>query len=260
MSGGIVAIDRATAEAWPALETVELDGWLLRFTHGVTRRANSVLAIGGEPAALPERVDAAERFYAQRQAPARFLVSDASASAALAPLLAARGYRSEVRTIMMAASVEVVELATKWAAPWRVELADRLDERWFCAYGSEDRPSQATPVRERMLREVLLVPPAPALFVTVTGPGHGSPTAVGQLVLHDCGGSVQCMTTVPARRRRGGATAVLHAMASAAAEAGVDHLHLGVEAANAGAIALYERAGFAPSHEYLYLVAPPAGG
>jgi hypothetical protein len=41
----ITQIEALAANAIPAAIVQELDGWRLRFNYGVTRRANSVLAI-----------------------------------------------------------------------------------------------------------------------------------------------------------------------------------------------------------------------
>ena len=56
--------------------------------------------------------------------------------------------------------------------------------------------------------------------------------------------SVQCMATLPAERRRGGALSVLRAIEACALRQGRKHLYLQAEAANSGAAALYEAFGF----------------
>ena len=62
--------------------------------------------------------------------------------------------------------------------------------------------------------------------------------------------SVQCMATLPAQRRRGGALSVLRAIEACALSQGRAHLYLQAEAANSGAISLYEAFGFSLAGSY----------
>jgi GNAT superfamily N-acetyltransferase len=60
------------------------------------------------------------------------------------------------------------------------------------------------------------------------------------------------MGTRPEARRRGAATAVLHALAAWAAANGCPRSYLQVEEDNPGARALYARAGFTDAYRYHY--------
>src|ERR1700712_229375 len=85
-------LDSLADRGWPAIERVELDGWSLRFSSGVTNRANSVLPSRSVTTmSIAEAVDAVEREYAARELPAVFQLSEA-AHHGLAEELAARGY------------------------------------------------------------------------------------------------------------------------------------------------------------------------
>ena len=74
-------LERVAADAWPALEEVEVDGWRLRASAGVTRRANSALPLSD---ALP--VDEVVAFYRSRAMAPVVQVSDERTEQALAAL------------------------------------------------------------------------------------------------------------------------------------------------------------------------------
>ena len=57
----IQQVETLAANAWPAAEVQDLDGWRLRHTVGVTRRANSVWPNATEDGlAVLDKVDAVE--------------------------------------------------------------------------------------------------------------------------------------------------------------------------------------------------------
>jgi ribosomal protein S18 acetylase RimI-like enzyme len=241
-------LDVLMANAWRPLEEERQGEWRYRWTEGVTGRANSVLAIGGE-GDLDRLVERGESFYAERAAPARFLVSDASAPATLSGYLAARGYQPEKLTLMMTAdSAEVASRAG--SGPWDLSVAVAVSDEWFDCYWSVEAERGRTPRDALVYRDVLLATDRPQRFVAVVA--GGVVVGTGQAVFEAGWGGVQCMTTRTAFRGQGAASAVLATLASEAAQAGVEHLYLAVQSDNQRAISLYRRSGFRPTHPYQY--------
>src|SRR5260370_24946957 len=71
-SDQLLRLEELAFAAWPAEEVERADGWRLRWTRGVTRRANSVWpneATGDAP--LSDRIARAEAFYAAAAPPRR---------------------------------------------------------------------------------------------------------------------------------------------------------------------------------------------
>lgn len=66
-------LEHAAALGWPGVEHEWLDGWLLRFGHGVTRRANSAVPLLPTPG---EHLDEIANWYAARGARALLAVPD----------------------------------------------------------------------------------------------------------------------------------------------------------------------------------------
>jgi GNAT superfamily N-acetyltransferase len=88
------------------------------------------------------------------------------------------------------------------------------------------------------------------ICVTLEERGHAVACGMGALIDGHVG--INMMRTTPAARRKGHARRVLGTIAEWACNKGASRLYLGVEQANAPAIALYRGAGFEPGYSYRY--------
>lgn len=248
--GPVAEIDIVMAAAWPPTVVEEHDGWQLRYTAGITRRANSVLAIG-TPVDLPGAVERAEAFYRRRDAEPVFLVSDASTPEEVQAFLADAGYRGSATTWMLTAPVTAVTAALPGDDRWQIEVSSRPTDDWFGVYWEVESPRHS---REdaHILRTQLMAPDAWCRFVSVRD--EDQVVAVGEVVVSDGWGCVQCLATASASRRQGAGSAALRALASEGDGAEAPRVFAAVIADNRASLGLCQRAGFRPSHQYRYLV------
>ena len=65
-------LEEVSLNAWPALQQMLLDGWLLRFAKGYTRRANSINPLYGSSMDIDEKIDRCETIYVQKGLPVVF--------------------------------------------------------------------------------------------------------------------------------------------------------------------------------------------
>lgn len=245
-------LDVLMANAWqPELSLTE-GTWRLRFSHGVTRRANSALALGGADR-LEELVGAAERFYEERGAPVVVQVSSVGSPRRLEEVLLARGYERSARTLVMTADTRDVSARTE-AWPWGARSSAEPDDAWFQVYWGVKSPAGAPGPEAAICRQFLLRPARPTVFASV-GDSERAVVGVGQIVLEAGWAGVQCMATAVGQRRRGAAGGVLHQLAADAGRGGASRMYLAVLADNGEAIRLYEAAGFAVVQEYCYFTA-----
>jgi GNAT superfamily N-acetyltransferase len=241
----VALIDELAAEAWPAPEVEELDGWWLRFGGGVTGRANSVWPRrDGGAIPLDERIEAAETFYRSRGGLPLFQLSPASRPAGLAEELAARGYGVRKPTsVEIASAREVVERTARGRQPVRID--DRPDEPWLETWlgvrGFGDAKAAAAIVCGTV---------AETAYAQIDG------VAVGRAALSRGWAGIFAMSTLPHERRRGAGRAILHALAVWALERGAGWMYLQVEEANAAARGLYADAGFRQRYLYHYRKLP----
>lgn len=260
----ILHIETLALHAWPAAEIVDLDGWRLRSTAGVTRRANSVWpnewrvasgdGAGGrsQTEGLDGRLAAVEAYYARRGLPAVFQISPAAQPEALDNVLAARGYASHaptfVQTTTVAAMLDVLT-PTGGAPAFEIAVAERCGDAWFDLYcAAEAVTGQAAAVRRAILDRIA---PASAFALLHV---DGTPVAVGHGVVEAGWLGIYSMATAPAFRRRGAARAILRALATWAAGQGAEQAYLQVMEHNHAAQALYATAGFVTTYGYHYRV------
>jgi len=248
-------VEEASLNSWPAPRQVLLDGWVLRFAGGYTRRANSATPLdpGDDgPAALSAKIAACEALYAAQGLPA--LVRVRSFDGALAAALDARGYTAEGLSPVLwmplgpatgsGHAAEDVELSEMQPGPGWLDAQARLSGPDVAARG---RILDAVAVR--------------CAFAGARVEGPGSPLAsVAFGAVH---GGVVCLhlvATDPAFRRRGLSRRVVSALlAWARNRAGARDASLQVAAENTGALALYAELGFRTElFQYQYRRQPAA--
>lgn len=138
------------ASAWPAREQVELGGWLLRASAGVTRRANSALPLLATPAPLDRLLGAVEDFYDARLLPPRVQVEDPELDAALE----ARGWTSSSPTDLLVGPLP--------EGPTAAVVRD-LDDAWLdCWWAVDGRGGDAEKAVARSMLESVEHPVAHA--------------------------------------------------------------------------------------------------
>src|SRR6185369_11298007 len=89
-------VEEVCLNAWPALQEIHYDGWLIRLADGQTRRTNSANAIGRGSRPLDEKIGYCEAVYRRHALPPCFRLL--AYGGALDDELAVRGYRAEGET------------------------------------------------------------------------------------------------------------------------------------------------------------------
>ena len=223
-TGDIRNLEHAAALAWPGVEQHRLDGWLLRFGRGSTRRANSAVPLG---MSTSSDVSAVVDWYAAR---------------AVVPLIAApdrllhvpAGVPTEAETLIMTSDLTTL-------SPSTVTIADRPDDEWLRLYERDVPVDVLTAVLDG---EVAFAMSAGAAV------GRGAVTEspdgtrwVGLSAVH----------VVGTARRRGLARQLCGDLLAWGAERGATRAYVQVVADNAAATRLYESMGFSVHHRSRYV-------
>ena len=241
-------LEQRVVEAWPAAESEELDGWLLRCSGGPTHRGNSVATLAaGSVLSLAERIQRAERWYAERGRSAMIQIGPGAQPPELDRLLEQRGYLEHGDSRAAVAPTSTVLERTTTRLQTLVEL--QPSPAWLAIAEGSSRHASTKDIFRGFLRRLgprcryvtaWLTPDQPAAICL----GISSPGQLGVYAMH----------TVPELRKRGAARAALQALAAHALERGDPELYLLVDAQNTPARALYAQSGFRDVYAYHYRI------
>jgi GNAT superfamily N-acetyltransferase len=225
-------------ELWLAPDVTELDGWRLRFAHGVSGRANSVWPNGEGVLPLEEKVQRVEEWYRAHGAPVMFQLTGAARTRELGALLAARGYEWRSAPVsVQVAQLDRVLSCTRGEADVSPALDDDWLELWAGARGFD---------RHDVARDILTA--GDVAFARVENVAVGRGVVVGDWL------GITAMITLPQARRQGHGRAILHTLAQWGTERACTRAILQVDLGSGPALALYAGAGFAGQHEYRYRI------
>lgn len=238
--------DRAL-RAWPAIETVDYDGWLLRFADGYTRRANSVNP--HHPSILPiaEKLERCEREYRLRGIQPRFRLTPAAHPEGLDRTLEAAGYVAEIPT-----AVYQMPLAGSWesSGPGEVRISQERSTSW------EDAKlafSAIPPHHHEQLRGIYDRIEPELGYATVSV--ESEVVAVGAAVVDSGFVGLFGLVTADRHRRNGYGSQLVKRLLAWGAERGASSAYLQVYVPDSpDAVRMYERLGFLWRYDYWYRV------
>jgi GNAT superfamily N-acetyltransferase len=223
-------VEETCLNAWPALREGLLDGWLLRFSEGLTRRANSANPLGP---VFDANMPTCEALYRRAGLPTIFrilsLIDDS-----VDEHLAAAGYTAEGESCVLYGAIEGIEtmcdphvrLLDQPTAVWCAEMATRQNHS----------PEQAA-IYQRIVGQIV-IPTAFAVLVD-----EGAPVALAYVALHKNLLCYESLITNATQRRRGYGRRIVTALAAWGKDQGATGACLEVEAHNAPARALYDAVG-----------------
>jgi N-acetylglutamate synthase len=223
-------VEEACLNAWPALRGVLLGGWLLRFSRGLTRRANSANPL--QPVVHAD-LRACEALYRRLGLPTIFRVLSLL-DPSLDDRLAEAGYTDEGESCVLYGPIEDIDTTRD---P-RVRLLDQPTSEWFAAMSGLQTHSPEQAASYRRVVDQLAVP---AAFASLSDEGKAIALAYG--AVHNGLLCYESVITDGRRRRRGFGRKIISSLAAWAKDQGATGACLQVEAHNLPAHALYDAVG-----------------
>jgi ribosomal protein S18 acetylase RimI-like enzyme len=243
-------IEETSLNAWPALQQILCDGWIMRFSDGYTKRANSVNALYESRLETDAKVRFAEKCYRERGMPTIFRITPFSTPRNLDPFLARRGYVQLDPTQVM-----VLDVRDPPASPYVASLVANAELRqeelgeWLARLAhlrNESPDSQRT--HRAILRSIAGQVQPYSLDV------QGIPVACALGVLEDDRLGIFDLFVHPSLRNQGYGTSLTGHILHRAQQRGARWVYLQVTEANEAARRLYHKLGFRTLYRYWYRI------
>lgn len=236
-------LEELSLNALPALRTAFYDGWVLRFSDGYTRRANSVSPLYDSRLEIEPKIAAAERLYAAYKQPSVFKLTPLPEAQRIDTLLAREGYRRDQGASVQTCSLDDLEFPDGA----EVELVERFDEAWLEAFF---RLRPAKPNYHPVIRQMLAAIVHPLCCAALRLDGQA--VALGLGVLERGWIGLFDIVTDAAFRSQGWGRQLTLKLLHWGKQRGAAHAYLQVHPANDPALHLYDTLGFREVYQYWY--------
>ncbi|WP_082631317.1 GNAT family N-acetyltransferase [Gracilibacillus massiliensis] len=138
----IQKIEELSMNALPSIQTILLDGWILRYSNGYAKRANSVNPLYSSTENVAKKIKNVEQIYQKKQLPVIFKLTSNVFPHDLDNILENAQYDRVGLT-----SVQILTLDNIQQVPSRayITFQDKLSDEWFmvfCKFNHIDKSAQ----------------------------------------------------------------------------------------------------------------------
>ncbi len=220
---------------WPAVSTLLMEGWVVRFANGYSGRANSASAVVPGARISPDLLDTIEGLYRDAGLKPSVRITPL-ADAAVEPLLMRRGYRIKDESRMMTLPLD---RSPGLSVDPRVRIEGVPSHRWLAGVSSRQEPSKRSADHLSAIVGQLRVP---AAFATLDIAGH--PAGFGLCAIDRGWAEIGSIMVDSAFRGQGLGRVTVDALRAWAVSQGAANAFLQVDQTNSVARSLYARRGF----------------
>lgn len=245
----IVFYEEIQANAFPALQTVQYDGWAVRFGGGFTYRVNCANPMYPECLPIEEKIDYTEKLYQTSDLSLSIFKlhegMEAQRLQKCEEILAGKGYDR-----LRDGNIFICDLTSFDKTPAvEVVVSGEMTDQWLDGFltmnGTADKQRQAA---ARMLKNIHYPIAAAAIYQ------DGKMIACGLGVIERGHVGLYDIYVDAGCRRRGLGGDICTAIMNAGKAQGCDRAYLQVLADNFGARALYKQLGYEESYGYWFRV------
>lgn len=238
-------IEEVSLNAWPSLQTLVDDGWLIRFANGYTKRANSINPIYHAQIDPEEKIDRCEQLHREKRLPTVFKITPFVNPDDLDTILNRRGYQLTGYTSVQRLSLDQPVIPTAES----VRFSDRFDQGWLEDYS---RLNNVKNTEQSALKSILSNIIPSRCFASLVEDGRTIGCGLG--VLEDGLFGLFDIVVDAEQCRQGYGEQLILNMLQAGQAMGGTHAYLQVMLDNAPALKLYSKLGFEEVYQYWYRV------
>lgn len=238
-------IEELSMNAWPALQTTLYDGWILRYSKGYTKRANSINPIYPSTLNINKKIEKCEAQFRVLGVDVIYKLTGDTIPENLDRLLEEKGYKRKDETI-----VKIIESLDFQEPEMKdVEIRNFLTKQWldtFC------RLLEVSKKNRLILQDMIniMIPEKYLLLLRQEGRVIGC----GMGVIEDGFAGIYEIVVDKNIRGKGYGRQLMLNMLKYAYERGARKAYLQVVAANTPAVQLYENLGFKEVYRYWYRI------
>lgn len=236
-------IEELSMNAWPSMQTHLYDGWILRFSEGYTKRANSINPLYSSTIAPKEKIAACESLYRDKKLPAVFKLIGRGQQIGLEKELIGMGYGKLDETAVMTANLNLSKGEASSSLTYETAFTDAWEDGFIAC--NAINPAYETVLR-KMLRSILVKK------IIVSKSVDGAIIACGFGVMEQGYVGIFDIVVDKAYRGKGIGKEVVQSILGRAEEEGAETAYLQVLKGNLVAENLYSALGFVESYRYWY--------
>lgn len=248
MKEEVTLFQEISTNAWPAMNSIFLNGWIVRLGDGYTRRANSVLPLRYFGKKIDDDIKIIEKLYNQNNLPSVFQIPDYCEPRNLKEILLKLNYHEVDESILMASEIsKLKEIPINDSFSYSLEID--FSEKFFSNFSRlTNRPTSITLKNQNIIKRIQFN----KAFAFASNQEEIVGICLGVLEREYIG--IYDMIVSPEYRRQGIGQALLSKLILWGKNNGASTAYLQVQGDNSGAIALYKKIGLTDRYHYRYLI------
>lgn len=238
----IIEIELMMMRSWPALEEKTYDGWIMRFSEGYTKRANSINPMYESYFDLEEKYEYCRKLYEEKKLSMIFKIMESDNFKDVDNFLENKGLQKRELVIIKEIDIEEINYNIE-----KINISWGFDKKWFDFFSLENKLSSK---EEKILKKILDKNTDNNIYFSKEI--KGEIVACGMAVVEEVRIGIFNIFVKESKRKKGYATEIIKAILVEARKINIRKGYLQVINNNEHAIKLYKKMGFEEKYRTWY--------